>query len=121
MFDISGSRAIKARRSHSHFSSIYSFTESEIETKSETVSLLWPRSQIYQTRFVFCVSSFVFYQTRRVRVGEDIVLYEAPGSCSNLPEVQGKLQVSSQVSDVGHPLYGGAGSYLSLFITSHSL
>ena len=45
----SGSGAIKARRSHflsqSHFSSIYSFTESEIDIKSEIVSLLWPRSQ----------------------------------------------------------------------------
>ena len=47
---LSGSGAIKARRSHfwsqSHFSSIYSFTESEIEIKSEIVSLLWPRSLI---------------------------------------------------------------------------
>ena len=41
--DIPGSGAIKARRSHfwsqSHFSSIYSFTESEIEIKSEIVSI----------------------------------------------------------------------------------
>ena len=47
----SGPGAIKARRSHfwsqSHFSSIYSFTESEIETKSETVSLLWPRNLVF--------------------------------------------------------------------------
>ena len=44
-----GSRAIKVRRSHfwsqSHFSFIYSFTKSEIEMKSDTVSLLWPQSQ----------------------------------------------------------------------------
>ena len=46
-----GSGAIKARRSQfwsqSHSSSIYSFTESEIEIKSEIVSLPWPRSLVH--------------------------------------------------------------------------
>ena len=63
-YDQSGSGAIKVRQSHfwsqSHFSSIYSFTESEIEIKIETVSLLWPWSQINTTRNTF-VRQFVLY------------------------------------------------------------
>ena len=54
-----GSGAIKARRCHfwsqSHFSFIYSFTKSEIEMKSETVSLLWPWSLVYG---VYCAPQF---------------------------------------------------------------
>ena len=45
-----GSGAIKAvsLMSRSNFSSIFSITESEIEIKSETVSLLWAQSQVLQ-------------------------------------------------------------------------
>ena len=47
----SGPGAIKVRRSYfwsqSHFSLIYSITESETEIKSETVSPLWPRGLMY--------------------------------------------------------------------------
>ena len=53
----SGSGAIKERWSHfwsqSHFYSIYSFTESEIEIKSESVSLLWPRSLLLLAALYF--------------------------------------------------------------------
>ena len=58
----SGSGAIKARRSHfwsqSHFSSKYSFTESDIKIKSEIVSLLWPLCQMSQDIIMYlsCLS-----------------------------------------------------------------